>query len=87
MKPNQAIVSEDQLVQKLKKLMKMNLKNFCYQDAIFFADKILHLQQSRTDKFVKAVYDLGKQFQVSEYFVNSLVLYVEQGISEMCSVD
>ena len=55
-----AYVSEEQLVAKLKKLMKMNLKNFCCQDAIFFADKILHLQQSRgTDKYVKAVYDLG----------------------------
>ena len=37
----------------------MNLKNSCYQDAIFFADKILHLQETHTDKFVKAVYDLG----------------------------
>jgi hypothetical protein len=36
-------VNEEKLIAKLKKLMKMNLKNFCYQDAIFFADKILHL--------------------------------------------
>ena len=52
-------VSEEQLVARLKKLMKMNLKNYCYQDAIFYADKIMHLQQSRSDKFVKAVYELG----------------------------
>jgi hypothetical protein len=36
-------VSEEQLITKLKKLMKMNIKNMCYTDAIFFADKILHL--------------------------------------------
>ena len=53
-------VSEEQLVARLKKLMKMNLKNYCYLDAIFYADKIMHLQQSRSDKFVKAVYELGK---------------------------
>lgn len=36
-------VSQEQLVARLKKLMKMNLKNYCYLDAIFFADKIMHL--------------------------------------------
>jgi len=38
------VVSEDQLMSKMRRLMRMNIKNFCYQDAIFFADKILNLQ-------------------------------------------
>jgi hypothetical protein len=53
-------VTEEQLIARLRRLMKMNLRNMCYTDAIFFADKLLHLQHSRTEYFVKAVYDLGK---------------------------
>lgn len=52
--------TEEQVIIRLRKLMKMNLRNMCYQDAIFFADKLLHLQHARTEHFVKAVYDLGK---------------------------
>lgn len=56
----QQSVTEEQLIARLRRLMKMNLRNMCYTDAIFFADKLLHLQHSRTEYFVKAVYDLGK---------------------------
>lgn len=61
-KPPQTVtvVTEEQIIQRLRRLMKVNLKNMCYQDAIFYADKLLHLQSSRTDQFVRAVYDLGK---------------------------
>lgn len=55
-----AQVSEEQVIARLRHLMKINLRNMCYQDAIFFADKLLHLQHSRSENFVKAVYDLGK---------------------------
>lgn len=36
-------VSEEQVIARLRHLMKINLRNMCYQDAIFFADKLLHL--------------------------------------------
>lgn len=36
-------VTEEQVIARLRMLMKVNLKNMCYQDAIFFADKLLHL--------------------------------------------
>lgn len=53
--------TEEQVVARLRQLMQMNLVNMCYTDAIFFADKLLHLQTgARTDHFIKAVYDLGK---------------------------
>jgi hypothetical protein len=56
----QLAVTEEQLIARLSRLMKMNLENLCYSDAIFFADKLLHLQSSRgTEAFVKSVYDLG----------------------------
>ena len=54
-------VTEEQLIGRLQRLMKLNLQNLCYQDAIFFADKLLHLSMSRggADQFIKAVYDLA----------------------------
>jgi len=58
--PLHHVTTEEQVIARLRHLMKINLRNMCYQDAIFFADKLLHLQQSRSDNFVKAVYDLGK---------------------------
>jgi hypothetical protein len=46
--------------------MKLNLQNLCYQDAIFYADKLLHLSMNRgggsngsADHFIRAVYDLA----------------------------
>jgi len=51
----------------------MNLKNFCYEDAIFYADKLLHLQQHTTVDFVEAVYTLGNPF--SSQFISSLFLF------------
>ncbi len=64
--------------------MKINLKNYCYIDAIFYADKIMHLQSSSTDKFVKAVYDLGKSLLLN---ICSALLYAKQGVLAMCLAD
>jgi len=54
-------VTEEQLVARLSRLMKMNLQTLCYQDAIFYADKLLHLSLTRGggESFIKAVYDLA----------------------------
>ena len=67
--------------------MKMNLRNMCYTDAIFFADKLLHLQHSRTEQFVKAVYDLGKILKILNYLGYSSLLHDEQGVPEMRAID
>lgn len=70
-------VSEEQVISRLRRLMKVNLKSMCYQDAIFFADKLLHLQHARTDHFVRAVYDLGKSTNLIFYIAHCYMLNKE----------
>ena len=63
----------------MKKLMKMNIKNFCYTDAIFYADKLLHLQSVYPEKLSQAVYDLGNidaLFLAHCYYLNKEFLRV-----------
>ena len=55
--------------------MKMNLDNMCYSDAIFYSDKLLHLQSSRrTEPFVKAVYDLGHCYLMNKEYLRCVQL-------------
>jgi len=53
----------------MNKLMKMNLKSFCYQDAIFYAEKVLHLQHTSSQKSVKAVYDLAHCYLLNKEYL------------------
>jgi len=62
-------VTEEQVISRLRRLMKVNLRNMCYQDAIFFADKLLHLQHSRTEHFVRAVYDLAHCYMLNKEYL------------------
>ena len=55
--------------------MKINLKNLCYQDAIFFADKILHILQARgSDRYVAAVYDLAHCYMLNKEYLRCVQL-------------
>jgi hypothetical protein len=50
--------------------MKVNLRNMCYSDAIFFADKVVHLESARGgDVFVKAVYDLAHCYMMNKEYL------------------
>ena len=53
----------------LKKQMKTNLKNLQYEDAIFYADKIVHLQPAKSEKFVKSVYDLAHCYLLNKEYL------------------
>ena len=62
-------VTDAALLEKLKALMHTNIRNHLYTDAIFYADKILHLSMNRNEKFIQAVYDLANcYFLNKEYF-------------------
>ena len=61
-------LSEEKLTLHLKQLMKLNLKNMCYRDAIFFADKLLHIQQMGTLDYCQAVYDLAHCFLLNKEY-------------------
>ena len=60
---NNKLPSDVQLIAGMKSAMNNAIKNSCYVDAIFFADKILTL--SNDEKRFKAVYDLANC-----YFMN-----------------
>jgi hypothetical protein len=56
-------IFEDSIIDKIAKLVEINMKNHCYANAIFYADKVLHLcsATNRPEKYVQALYDLGTQ--------------------------
>ena len=60
-------VDEETLIKSLRETMHRSIQNQRYTDAIFFADKILHLITSRQEgDFVTAVYDLANCYILSK---------------------
>jgi len=51
--------TDKELVKELRKTMELAMSNGWYNDAIFFADKILALSIHDSDQYVKAIYDLA----------------------------
>lgn len=55
--------------------MKANLRNMCYTDAIFFADKVVHLESARGGEvFVRAVYDLAHCYMMNKEYLRCVQL-------------
>ena len=62
------------LIQKLRKTMEAAMKNACYLDAIFFADKILALALPNTDQYIDAVYDLANALYLNKEYIRCVQL-------------
>ena len=57
------------LIKKLRRTMETAMKNACYLDAIFFADKILALALPNTDQYIDAVYDLANALFLNKEYI------------------
>jgi hypothetical protein len=62
------------LIKKLRRTMETAMKNACYLDAIFFADKILALALPNTDQYIDAVYDLANALFLNKEYIRCVQL-------------
>ena len=74
-------VTDAALLEKLKMLMHTNIRNHLYTDAIFYADKILHLSINRNEKYVQAVYDLANCFFLNKEYFRSVQLIEKHALT------
>jgi len=66
-------VSLTVVIDNLKQLLAINKEKGMYTNAIFFAEKIVHLYNNKSDEYVDAVYQLGN-------ILTSSMLHAEQRI-------
>jgi len=66
MEKSYGAIRDQELVQHLRDQMNLNLKSFAYLDAIFYADKVLHLLHHQgtnggqtIEEGIRAVYELA----------------------------
>jgi outer membrane protein assembly factor BamD (BamD/ComL family) len=74
--------SDTMLIKKLEKTMEKHMKNDCYTNAIFFADKILTLSIFNDHQLPKAVYDLANAYYMNKEYIclilnyDGLIMYI-----------
>jgi hypothetical protein len=69
------VVDESNLINNLRSSMQRANSNERYCDAIFFADKILHLISTKQENdFIRAVYDLAKCYLLNKEYLRCIEL-------------
>jgi hypothetical protein len=73
-------VGIDVVIANLKQLLVVNKEKGLYSNAIFYADKLVHLFPFKSDEQLEAIYELGN-------ILTSPMLYAEQRVSQGLSFD
>ena len=79
--------TDQALIKKLRVTMENAIKNECYLDAIFYADKILALSIHNSDQHIRAVYDLANAYFLNKEYMRCVQLIEKQSssINRVCT--
>lgn len=79
--------TDESLIKKLRKSMETAMKNDCYLNAIFYADKILALSIHNSDQYMKAVYDLANAYYLNKEYMRCIQLIEKHWVKSSSSVE
>jgi hypothetical protein len=72
--------TDEALISNLRRTMEISMRNECYLDAIFFADKVLALSIYNSEQYIKAVYDLANAYFMNKEYVRCVKLIESRGV-------